>query len=65
MAAPKCKNGCLLLLDSTSLVVNRLVAYQLVSNWVEDPDDKVVIVVGTIAIVLCLIGIGYINLYHM
>jgi len=31
------------------------------SNWVEDPDDKVVIVVGTIAILLCLFAIGYIN----
>ena len=62
MATPKCKNGCILLTNSGSLVTYRLTAYQLVSNWVEDPDDKVVIIVGTIAIVLCLFAIGYINM---
>jgi len=32
------------------------------SNWVEDPEDKTVVIVVGIAVLVCLFAIGYINM---
>jgi hypothetical protein len=32
------------------------------SNWVEDPEDKTVVIVLGIVVLICLLAIGFINM---